>query len=217
MTMLHICDYGSGNVYNVQRALERVGADTKLCSSGEELSGASALIIPGVGAFDDCMKSLRARGFDQAIKTHATAGTWMLGICVGMQILATESEEFGVHEGLNIIPGRVKLIPGKTPLGETIKRPHVGWSELYKLPKSPNLSLVDWTLGNPAVYFVHSYEFVPEDAKDVVCSTRYAGVDVVAAVQRERIFGVQFHPEKSGHSGLKILERFVSLVEATGP
>lgn len=215
MTTLHICDYGSGNVYNVQRALERAGAKTRLCTSGEELAGARALVIPGVGAFGDCMQSLRARGFQEAIKAHAAAGTWILGICVGMQILATHSEEFGVHEGLDIIPGRVRLIPGETPSGETIKRPHVGWSELHRTPGDAKPGLLDRTSGNAAVYFVHSYEFAPEDAGNVLATTRYAGIDIVAAVQRERIFGVQFHPEKSGYNGLKILERFVSLVEAS--
>lgn len=215
MTMLHICDYGSGNVYNVQRALERVGAETRLCTSGEELAGARALVIPGVGAFGDCMQSLRARGFQEAIKAHAASGTWILGICVGMQILATHSEEFGEHEGLNIIPGRVRLIPGVAPSGHTIKRPHVGWSELHRAPEDVKPGLLDLTSGNAAVYFVHSYEFVPEDSENVLATTRYAGVDIVAAVQKERVLGVQFHPEKSGYSGLKILEQFVSLVESS--
>ena len=214
MTTLHICDYGSGNVYNVQRALESAGAQTRLCTSGEELAGARALVIPGVGAFGDCIQSLCAKGFREAIREHAASGTWILGICVGMQILATHSEEFGVHEGLGIIPGRVRLIPGKTPLGETIKRPHVGWSELHPTPASQKSGLLDRSSGNAAVYFVHSYEFVPEDVGHVLATTRYAGIEIVAAVQRERIFGVQFHPEKSGHHGLKILERFVSLVES---
>ena len=214
MTMLHICDYGSGNVYNVQRALERAGAKTKLCTSGDELAEARALVIPGVGAFGDCMQSLCSRGFRAAIKAHAESGTWILGICVGMQILATNSEEFGVHEGLDIIPGRVRLIPGETQSGETIKRPHVGWSELHRPLGDANPGLLDNAASGAAVYFVHSYEFVPEDSRNLLATTRYAGVDIVAAIQRERIFGVQFHPEKSGHNGLKILARFVNLVES---
>ena len=213
MTMLHICDYGSGNVYNVQRALERAGAKTKICTSGEELAGARALVIPGVGAFGDCMQSLCARGFRDTIKSHAASGTWILGICVGMQILATQSEEFGLHEGLDIIPGRVRLIPGETPSGDTIKRPHVGWSKLQQATENVEPDLLDRTSENAAVYFVHSYEFVPDAASSVLATTRYAGIDIVAAVQRERVFGVQFHPEKSGYSGLRILERFVSLAE----
>lgn len=213
MTMLHICDYGSGNVYNVQRALEKVGAETTLCSSGDQLAGADALIIPGVGAFGDCMQSLRARGFEAAIKAHAASGTWILGICVGMQILATYSEEFGLHEGLNIIPGRVRLIPGETPSGEIIKRPHVGWSELHRTTDMGAPSLLDIAPAKAAVYFVHSYEFVPEVASSVIANTQYAGIDIVSVVQAGRTFGVQFHPEKSGYNGLKILEQFVHLVK----
>ena len=211
MTMLHICDYGSGNIHNVERALTRAGADVKRCVSGDELGPARALVIPGVGAFGDCIEALRARGFEDPIKELAASGAWILGICVGMQILASFSEEFGIHRGLDIIPGAVRLIPGATPDGERLKRPHVGWSSLYSETASWPGTPLEGLRQESAVYFVHSYQLVTDDPADVLAHARYGGCAITAAVRRGRVFGVQFHPEKSGMAGLRILEQFVAL------
>lgn len=212
MTTIHICDYGSGNIHNVERALVRAGAQVKRCVTADELSGATALVIPGVGAFGDCVAALRARGFEDPIKDLAKSGAWILGICVGMQILGSFSEEFGHHEGLGIIPGAVRLIPGLTPTGERVKRPHVGWSSLYK---EDSASWQDTPLeGMPqevAMYFVHSYQLTPDDSSDVLAQARYSDFAITASVRRGRVFGLQFHPEKSGYAGLRILKRFVLL------
>lgn len=214
MATLHLCDYGSGNVHNVERALARVGANVVRCTTPEELAGAKAVVIPGVGAFGECIASLRAKGFEQPLQDLAASGAWVLGICVGMQILAKYSEEFGTHQGLGIIPGAVRLIPGETPDGEKLKRPHIGWSPLYSDTR-------DWS-GTPLaalekespVYFVHSYHFEPDDPNDVLAYARYGGRPIVAAVSRARVFGVQFHPEKSSYAGLSILKSFVQQLEA---
>lgn len=119
MTLLHICDYGSGNIHNVERALVRAGAQVLRCESAQDMVGARAVVIPGVGAFGDCIAALRAKGFEEPIKDLVDSGVWVLGICVGMQILATHSEEFGHHQGMGIIPGSVRLIPGQTPEGNS--------------------------------------------------------------------------------------------------
>lgn len=214
MVTLHLCDYGSGNVHNVERALTRVGAHVIRCTTPEELVGAKAVVIPGVGAFGECIASLRAKGFEQPIQALACSGAWILGICVGMQILATHSEEFGVHQGLGIIPGAVRLIPGETPSGEKLKRPHIGWSPLFSDTRDWNNTPLTSLQKESSVYFVHSYHFEPDDSNDVLAYARYGGCPIVAAVSRERVFGVQFHPEKSGYAGLNILKSFVAQVEA---
>lgn len=210
MTMLHICDYGSGNIHNVERALVRVGAEVRRCTSAEELDGARAIVIPGVGASGDCISALRERGLEDPIKELAASGAWILGICVGMQILATHSEEFGVHHGLDIIPGAVRLIPGRTPDGESLKRPHIGWSNLHSGGSHWKGTPLEKVRQESPVYFVHSYQLHPADSNHLLAYARYGGVDIVAAVRRGRIFGLQFHPEKSGFTGLKILQTFVS-------
>lgn len=214
MTLLHICDYGSGNIHNVERGLIRAGAQVRRCDKGSELAGARAVVIPGVGAFGDCISALRAKGFEDPIKDLAASGAWVLGICVGMQILASHSEEFGRHEGLGIIPGAVRLIPGQTASGETLKRPHVGWSSLHAdRADRAGSPLADVDEASP-VYFVHSYQLVPDQPEHRLAHARYGGHQIVAAVRASRVFGLQFHPEKSGFTGLRILKNFVGLVEA---
>lgn len=214
MTLLHICDYGSGNIHNVERALVRAGAQVQRCATGGELAGARAVVLPGVGAFGDCVAALRAKGFEEPVKQLAASGAWILGICVGMQVLASHSEEFGRHEGLGIIPGAVRLIPGQAASGETLKRPHVGWSSLQgggaNRAGSP---LSDVDQASP-VYFVHSYQLVPDDPGHLLAHALYGGHEIVAAVRSSRVFGLQFHPEKSGFTGLRILKNFVGMVEA---
>ncbi len=214
MTLLHICDYGSGNIHNVERALARAGAEVRRCAHGGELAGAKAVVIPGVGAFGDCVDALRSKGFEEPVKELAASGAWVLGICVGMQVLASHSEEFGRHRGLGIIPGAVRLIPGQSASGEVLKRPHVGWSGLHvHAANRPGSPLADIDERSP-VYFVHSYQLVPDDPGHVLAHAPYGGHEIVAAVRSSRVFGLQFHPEKSGFTGLRILKNFVGQVEA---
>ena len=215
MTNVHICDYGSGNILSVERALEKVGARVVRCTSPDQLTDVSGLIIPGVGAFANCMRSLTERGFAEPIRRLAASGIPVLGICVGMQILATRSEEFGITEGLGIIPGTVKQIADFAPDGARLKRPHVGWSQLRSAGQPWQESPLETVAEGSAVYFVHSFHFVPDDRRHLLAAVDYGGEPVVAAVRTERVFGVQFHPEKSGATGLKFLDAFVRMTEAS--
>jgi imidazole glycerol-phosphate synthase subunit HisH len=214
MTLLHICDYGSGNIHNVERALVRAGARVKRCDTGDELMGAQAVVIPGVGAFGDCINALRAKGFEDPIKELAASGAWVLGICVGMQVMASYSDEFGHHEGLGIVPGVVRLIPDQTPQGQKLKRPHMGWSNLYGDPAKWAQGPLTGVNQTSPVSFLHSYHLVPDDPEHLLAHAVYGGHDIVAAVQAKRAFGLQFHPEKSGYTGLQVLKNFVGMVQA---
>jgi len=215
LTRIHICDYGSGNILSVERALENVGAEVVRCTTPDQLTGVGGLIIPGVGAFADCMRGVRERGFEQPIHQLVEQGVWVLGICVGMQILATQSEEFGITQGLGIVPGTVKQLPETAPDGSRLKRPHVGWSELRRRSQSWEGSPFDRIDEGTAAYFVHSFHLVPDDPKHLLAEASYVGTPVSAAVRSERVFGVQFHPEKSGRTGLAFLDGFLRLVQST--
>ena len=213
MTKIHICDYGSGNILSVERALEKVGAEVVRCTSPDQLQDVKGLIIPGVGAFADCMRGVRERGFERPIHQLVEQGKWVLGICVGMQILATRSEEFGITEGLGIVPGTVQQLPDTAPDGSRLKRPHVGWSELQRSQTWEGTPLQEIDEGT-AAYFVHSFHLVPDDPKHLLADASYVGTPVHAAVRAGRVFGVQFHPEKSGRTGLAIMDGFMKLVQA---
>ena len=214
-TRVHICDYGSGNILSVERALEKVGAEVVRCTSPDQLTDVRGLIIPGVGAFADCMRGVRERGFEQPIHRLVEQGVWVLGICVGMQILATQSEEFGITQGLGIVPGTVKQLPETAPDGSRLKRPHVGWSELRRHQQSWEGSPLERIEEGTAAYFVHSFHLVPDDEKHRLADASYVGAPVSAAVRSDRVFGVQFHPEKSGRTGLAFLEGFLRLVQTS--
>jgi glutamine amidotransferase len=206
-----IVDYGSGNLLSVERALEHCGAEVLFARTPADIVSADILILPGVGAFADGMQGLRERGFVEPIQQHALSAKPLLGICLGMQMLATSSCEFGEHAGLGLIRGRVVQIPGQTVAGERQKIPQIGWATL-KMP--PNRS--DWSetlLANagPAasMYLVHSFYFRPDDPADVLANYVYGGHAITAAVKRGNITGVQFHPEKSAKSGLGLLAAFL--------
>lgn len=216
MTMIHICDYGSGNIHNVEKALLRAGAQVKVCSSVDDLINVNALVIPGVGAFGDCIEALRAKGFEKKIKELADSGVWILGICVGMQVLATYGEEHGMHLGLDIIPGRVSLLPEVSVDGDRVKRPHVGWSTLVKCSDNWQNTPLNEISSNSAVYFVHSFHLLPDNPDDLLAVTYYGGHAISASVRRGRVFGFQFHPEKSGRTGHRIIQNFVELVTNEG-
>jgi glutamine amidotransferase len=214
LTKIHICDYGSGNILSVERALEKVGAEVVRCTSPDQLTDVKGLLIPGVGAFADCMRGVRERGFERPIHQLVEQGTWVLGICVGMQILATRSEEFGITEGLGIVPGTVKQLPDTAPDGSRLKRPHVGWSELHRRSQPWEGSPLERVEEGTAAYFVHSFHLVPDDPQHLLADASYVGVPVHAAVRKGKVFGVQFHPEKSGKTGLAFLDGFLRLVQS---
>jgi glutamine amidotransferase len=210
--VIAIIDYGMGNLRSVQKALERVGAQAEIIAAPEQVGDAAGLVLPGVGAFGQAMQRLQQSGFDQLVKRWVAQDRPFLGICLGLQLLFTESEEFGPVKGLAIVGGRVVRFSGpayQSQDGEPgLKVPHMGWNRIQVVRPHPV------TVGVPAqamTYFVHSYYGVPDDPEWTAVTTEH-GLEFTAAVGRGNAFASQFHPEKSGDVGLLMLRNFVSLV-----
>ena len=201
--MIAIIDYGAGNIKSLQFALERLNIPSVLTSSQEEIEKADALILPGVGAFGDAMNELKKPGLDQIIKAEVAKNKPLLGICLGMQMLYDSSDEHGLNEGLGLLKGHIGLIP------DTVKVPHMGWNSLELHQEQPILKDVS---NGDYVYFVHSYYAGNTDKTDLVADADY-GVSVPAVVQKDNVIGIQFHPEKSGETGLQILKNFGEMIE----
>lgn len=208
-----IVDYGRGNLYSVSQALEQCGAGVVLATTPDELKDADRVVLPGVGAFGAASADLARCGLDQALLAFADTGRPLLGICLGMQLMFEWSEEFGHHHGLGLFPGHVAAIPATAADGRPHKVPHIGWNELVP-PSAPD-GWAGTILGDIApgasVYFVHSFRGIPRDGSDRLADCIYNGQRITAAVHRGSIWGCQFHPEKSGETGLRILSRFLRL------
>jgi imidazole glycerol-phosphate synthase subunit HisH len=194
-----VIDYDAGNTLSVTRALEKVGARVDLTPDPERVGQADAVVLPGVGAFGDCMGKLKERGMDGACREAIAGGTPFLGVCVGLQVLFQGSEESPGVEGLGILPGKVVRFRV-----ENLKVPHMGWNHLDVAREHAVLKELD----GEAFYFVHSYYPDPADRDDVLGTAEY-GRQICAAVGRENFAAVQFHPEKSSHAGLKLYENFL--------
>lgn len=202
--MIHIIDYGAGNLFSVRNALEYLHIENKITADPADLAQADGIILPGVGAFRDAMTMLNDSGFTEAIKNQVAAGKPLLGICLGMQMLFEKGYEFGETDGLGLIPGCVQLIDGGG-----LKIPHMGWNDLTVL--HPCALSADVHNGD-YVYFVHSYR--AETSDDYIsCYTMY-NEKIPALVFRDHVYGAQFHPEKSGQVGMAILKNFAKLVTA---
>ncbi len=207
--MIAIIDYGMGNLRSVQKGFERVGHEAVVTRDAGTILSASKVVLPGVGAFPDCMRNLREYGLIDAVLKTIQSGRPFLGICLGLQLLFTESEEFGISKGLDIVKGRVIRFKGrafddrKSATGN-LKIPHMGWNSVSIRRRPPALADVP---DNSHVYFVHSFHVVPED-KGVIATTTTYGVEFVSSIWKDNIFAVQFHPEKSQTVGLSILKRF---------
>jgi imidazole glycerol-phosphate synthase subunit HisH len=200
--MIAIVDYGIGNLRSVQKAFEAIGAPARLITTPEELIGAAAIVLPGVGAFGDGMDNLRVAGFVEPLRGAIRAGVPFLGICVGLQLLFDESEEMGQHAGMGILPGRVRRFEG------TLKVPQIGWNQIvWSRPNPLSAGVPDGAYA----YFVHSYYVEPRQPAHILATTDY-GLDYASVVGRDNIFGIQFHPEKSQAVGLRILSNFVQWV-----
>ncbi|HKZ71017.1 MAG TPA: imidazole glycerol phosphate synthase subunit HisH [Anaerolineales bacterium] len=197
--MIALIDYGIGNLRSVQKALEHVGAEVVLTDDPETILKAEKVVLPGVGAFGDGMKGLRARGLVDAVKEVIRVGNPFLGICVGMQLLFEESEEMGIHKGLGILPGRVVKFPTSN-----LKVPQTGWNQIEPQKSSPLFH--DLPAGTFA-YFNHSY-YCAAQPEDTLAMTDY-GFHYPSIVGRGRVYGIQFHPEKSQSVGLTLLRNFV--------
>ena len=208
MTEVTVIDYGVGNLLSVSRALEHCGAKVTVTADPNSILSAGRVVLPGVGAFADGMAALQANGLDTVVRQVAAKGTQLLGICLGMQLLFDESEEFGTTAGLGLIPGLVVNIPSITTTGESQKIPHIGWNELV-LPdqhRSCQAGLLTDVIAGEAV---HSFMAVPASNSNRLADCIYGGIQISAAVQRDNVFGCQFHPEKSGVVGLTILRNFI--------
>jgi glutamine amidotransferase len=205
-----IIDYGVGNLLSVQRGFEHCGAQVTLTAEPKKILAAKRVVLPGVGAFVNAMEALHNLNLVEVIRELAFKQIPILGICLGMQLLLEESEEFGVTAGLGLIPGRVKPVPIRSKSGEIQKIPHIGWSAL-QLADGLNgwngTLLKDNHLGE-SVYFVHSFMAVPTDPHHRIADCKYGGHAIAAVIGSGQITGCQFHPEKSGEVGLKILRRF---------
>ena len=209
MKNVSIVDYGIGNLKSVQNAFEHLGVCVIFAKTPSHIFDATSLVLPGVGAFSDGMKGLISRNLVPPIQEYAMSNKPLLGICLGMQLLFQSSEEFGEHSGLGIIPGLVKKLPNKTTDGASVKVPHVSWSPLQTVNKDwINTPLSDLNI-NDEMYFVHSFTAWPTNDDDRLADTLYFGNRISAMVQKENVYGCQFHPERSGEKGLNILNNFL--------
>ena len=203
--MIAIVDYGVGNLFSLKSSLAAIGADAVVTGEAETLRKADRILLPGVGAFGDAADKLRATGLDAVVVEQARAGKPLMGICLGMQLLFDLGFEYGEHAGLGLIPGSVRPIADVIPAG--LKIPHIGWNALhFPGEKSP---LFRYIREGDCVYFVHS--FYAADCDESVIATAEYGAPLTAAVQRGKVCGCQFHPEKSGPVGLNILRAFCEL------
>lgn len=207
-----VVDYGMGNLFSVRRGLEHCGASVSVSSDPIVIRAAPRVLLPGVGAFANGMAELQRHGLDREVTEVAARGVPLLGICLGMQMLFDSSEEFGVTPGLGLVPGRVVPIPSTNDDGSTQKIPHIGWNSLQRPDGRPDWddTLLSGVRAGEAVYFVHSFMAEPADPADRLADCVYGRVSVSAAVGRGNVMGCQFHPEKSGEVGLRVLRRFLS-------
>ena len=215
-----IVDVGMGNLYSVGQACRLAGADPVLARSPSDLAGARGIVLPGVGAFGDAMHALRETGLDAALRSAAASAVPLLGICLGMQLLFETSDEFGEHEGLGILRGRVLRFPHDevegAVQGRRLKVPQVGWNRVQRRAPGeagqPDDLLEDLPDGC-YMYFVHSYFVCPADDNVVIRTSTYGSVTYASAVRDGAVTGCQFHPERSGVLGLRVYERFTRLIE----
>lgn len=203
--MISIVDYGVGNLFSLSSSLKSIGADTVVTSDKQKILDSSKIILPGVGAFSDAKEKLVESGLFQVVIDEAKKGKKLLGICLGMQMLFEKSFEYGEFDGLGLIKGNIVPLEGK--ISPELKIPHIGWNSLeFKNEKSPLFKYIN---NGDFVYFVHSY-FATDCDENVIATSEY-GIDVTASVQKNNIFGCQFHPEKSGDVGLNILKAFCEM------
>ncbi|GAB4432107.1 MAG: imidazole glycerol phosphate synthase subunit HisH [bacterium] len=206
--MIAVVDYGMGNLESVSKALKHLGFDVIVTSETEKISNAEGIVLPGVGAFPDCMENLRRLNLVEVVKDAALKKPF-LGICLGLQLLFEESEEFGTHKGLAVFKGKVKKFKQDMVVeGERLKIPHMGWNSISIKKETPFLNEIE---KGSYFYFVHSY-YVETEA-DLVATETFYGVNFVSSIAKDRLFACQFHPEKSQKVGLKLLENFGKLVK----
>lgn len=204
-----IIDYQLGNLFSVKQACDTVGMNAKISSERGDILNADALILPGVGAFIEAMHNLEKLNLISAIKTKVKEGNPLFGVCLGLQLLFTKSEEFGAGNGLNLIPGIIKKLPQERNKIK-IKVPHIAWNKIYafnqKKKSAPFFELVN----NEFMYFIHSYYVKPSKDECILTKTNYDGIEFCSSISENNIFATQFHPEKSGEKGISIYKNWAS-------
>ncbi len=211
-----IVDYGMGNLFSVERALQTIGVERpKTTADPDRLAAADFVILPGVGSFGDGMAGLAAKGMDQALQAHCQSGKYLLGICLGMQMLADESEENPGVAGLGVVSGKVVRISSDKDDGGARKVPYVGWAQMRMNPNraTSQPDIPAQMIDENSFYCVHSFQFQPTDSTHCAAYYDYDGLDVTAAIAKDNIIGTQFHPEKSGQDGLALLRQMLRLAE----
>lgn len=213
MNSVGIIDYDCGNLFSVKHALEHVGGKPSFCKTPEEIMSADRLLLPGVGAFGDAMDKITKRGLPEAILAVAASGRPILGICLGMQLLTTESEELGTYRGLDLIPGKVVKLPTFSQKeNQSCKIPNVGWSRLLR-PKEVTWdnTILHNVQDGMFTYFVHSFHYDNSHPQYVLASQQYGDITSPAVIARENVVGCQFHPERSAETGLQILRAWLNM------
>jgi glutamine amidotransferase len=206
--VIAIIDYGMGNLGSVKKAFSRLGYEAAITGDPAEVRKADRVILPGVGAFGACMANLKATGLDSVVRESVSSGKPFLGICLGMQLLLSVSEELGTWDGLGIVPGKViRFDFSSLPNGDSLKIPQIGWNQI-KIKKQ--IPLFEGVPDGSMMYFVHSYYCVPDDSSVVAAVTDH-GIDYCSIIGVDNVFATQFHPEKSGEIGLQILRNFGKL------
>ena len=209
--MIAVIDYGVGNFFSLLSSLNYVGLDTKLTNNIEEIKNANGIILPGVGAFRDAIGNLEKYGLKETLINEAKNGKPFLGICLGMQMLFEKNYEYGEYEGLGLINGTVKEIKKYIPENSDLKIPHMGWNSLIINERFKDDKILKDVDNNEYVYYVHSY-FAKTDMKNIVTYSEY-GTKILGIVKNENVYGMQFHPEKSGDTGLKLLKNWGELIK----
>ena len=202
-----IIDYQLGNLFSVKQACDVVGINSKISSNCNDIHNADALILPGVGAFIEAMKNLKKFGLESTIQDKVNSGTPIFGICLGQQLLFTESEEFGAGKGLDLISGVIKRFPLRID-DRKIKVPHIAWNTIFKYKQDWDNSPLKNLNNNDFMYFIHSYIAVPEDDSCVLTNTNYDNIEFCSSVLKNNIFSTQFHPEKSADKGISIYKNW---------
>lgn len=208
-----ILDIGAGNLLNVKRAFEIVGADVEITSDAAKLKNADRLVLPGVGAFPASIKRMTEKGLDSLVIRYVEAERPLFGICLGMQLLFSYSEEFGKYEGLGLLSGNVAKIRNKGDFNSSVKVPHIGWSHLLKpshISSWKNSFLAPFDETSPAFYFVHSYVATNVDDDTNLAEVKYGNHNLCVAVQKNNIIATQFHPERSGAAGLDLIRNYLA-------
>ena len=204
-----IVDYGMGNLFSIMNICQHVGLKAIKTSERKLIENSSAVILPGVGAFGDAMDVLQKLDLVRVLEDAVSSGKPFLGICLGMQLLMSESEEFGMHKGLDIIKGRVVKFPNINDKNDKVRVPHIGWNKIFLTKSSNDKNSILYNIHDEDfMYFVHSFYAVPQEKEVVITNTDYCGIRYCSGMQKDNLIAFQFHPEKSGPSGIQIFENF---------